>query len=135
MEDEHERLAQMLIDVAYNDSLPREVLDKALGRDSSMKTQPPKQDSFVKAMRAMKHDHEFIVWIVFACRLLLDTQTIMGDKVGKSLQELRSQAYDQWDTMDYMVNASGALDFGGAGERWLDKDGFIPLYILSLIHI
>ncbi|KAK4547201.1 hypothetical protein LTR36_001422 [Oleoguttula mirabilis] len=133
MEREHEQLARMIVDVGFNPQFAG-MVDEAMAR-GSIKTYHPRESSFVKGVRALRKQQEFSVCIVFACPLFLDYQTTLGDQVGRGLQELQSVGNKQYHVMDFKTELNGQqLAFGGAGERWLEKDAPVPMQIHDLVQ-
>lgn len=64
---------------------------------------------------------EMSVWIVFAARVCLDIQAILGNKVGKPYETFKTAANAASAVFDIRVEGDELVP-GGSGERWLAKD-------------
>lgn len=131
MQEEHERLVQMLMDMTfYLDVSSRYDKEDNGPQWASQRARP---DNITKAAAAMKFDGEFSVWIVFACRILLDIQTTMGKDVDKAWKETTTAFDKQWDIMAFKQMPGGALGFDH-GLYWATEDGDVPMKMFYLIR-
>lgn len=132
MQDEHERLAQMLMDTTfYLDCSSR--VDKEERNENQYAAQRHTSDNITKAAAAMKFDGELSVWNVFACRILLDIQTTMGYEVGKAWRETKVAFDKQWDIMAYKQMPGGGLGFDH-GLYWPTENADVPMKMFCLIQ-
>lgn len=99
----------------------------------SFTSQSARPDNITKAAAAMKFDGEFSVWIIFACRILLDMQTTMGKEVGKAWKEINTAFDKQWDVMAYKQMSGGGLGFEH-GLYWPTENGDVPTQMFYLIR-
>ena len=130
MQDEHERLAQMLMDMTFYLDMSSQYDKREKG--PAWQSQRHSSDNITKAAAAMKYDGEFSVWIIFACRTLLDIQTTMGSELGKAWKETISAFDKQWNIMAYKQMPGGALGFDH-GLYWATENGEVPMRMWYLI--
>ena len=107
-------LSQLLMDMSFNDNIR-----KALKMQS--KREPPVEDELSRGLRKMRKEGEISVWIVFAARIILDIQDILGARMDSGYQELRSAADSASKILDLQVNGN-VLTPGSSGECWQTKD-------------
>lgn len=109
-EDEDVRLTRMLMDMSSHDILQKVFKDR----------KEPVQDELSTALHRLRNG-EVSVWIVFAARVCLDIQSILGKKVGKPYETLKTAANAASTVLDLRVEGDELVP-GGSGERWLVKD-------------
>lgn len=109
-EEEDVRLTQMLMDMSSNDIFQKVFKDR----------KEPVQDELSTGLHKLRNG-EVSVWIVFAARVCLDIQAILGKKVGKPYETLKAAANAASTVLDMRVEGNELVP-GGSGERWLAKD-------------
>ena len=109
-EEEDVRLTQMLMDMSSHDILQKVFKDR----------KEPVQDEISTGLHKLRNG-ELSVWIVFAARVCLDIQAILGKKVGKPYETLKTAANAASTVLDMRVEGNELVP-GGSGERWLAKD-------------
>lgn len=109
-EEEDVSLTQMLMDMSSHDLFQKVFKDR----------KEPVQDELSTGLHKLRNG-EVSVWIVFAARVCLDIQAILGKKVGKPYEMLKSTAYAASSVLDMRVEGDELVP-GGSGERWLAKD-------------
>ena len=114
-------LSQLLIDSSLYDMI-RDGLSDRTGQ------RPPIQDEFNSGLEHLRKAGEISVWIVFASRIILDIQDILGSDVGRGYDSLRSAAQDALTVLDFHVEGK-ELAPGGNGECWHVKDADLPLRV------
>ena len=113
-EAEDEFLSQMLMDLSLNDHI-------ANAMKKNHQNELLVLDHLGQGLLQVREKHKVAVWTVFASRLLLDVQEILGDRVGTSYQELLTAAKLAEKTLDLKTEGDRLVP-GGGGERWLTKD-------------
>ena len=114
-------LSQILIDSSLNDII-REGSAERTGQ------KPPVEDEFSNALECLRKAREISVWIVFASRIVLDIQDILGRDVERGYNDLRSTTQDALKVLDFHVEGDELVP-GGNGECWHVKDADLPLKI------
>lgn len=109
-EEEDVRLTQMLMDMSSHDIFQKVFKDR----------KEPVQDELSTGLHKLRNG-EVSVWIVFAARVCLDIQAILGKKVGKPYETLKTAANAASTVLDMRVEGNELVP-GGSGERWLAKD-------------
>lgn len=109
-EEEDVRLTQMLMDMSSHDVFQKVFKDR----------KEPVQDELSTGLHKLRNG-EVSVWIVFAARVCLDIQAILGEKVGKPYETLKTAANAASAVLDMRVEGDELVP-GGSGERWLAKD-------------
>lgn len=109
-EEEDVRLTQMLMDMSSHDVFQKVFKDR----------KEPVQDELSTGLHKLRNG-EVSVWIVFAARVCLDIQAILGKKVGKPYETLKTAAKAASVVLDMRVEGDELVP-GGSGERWLAKD-------------
>ena len=122
MEKEDLLLSQILIDSSLND-----VIREGLGDRTGQK--PPVEDELSNGLECLRNAREISVWIVFASRIILDIQEILGRDVECGYNDLRSAIQDALKVLDFHVEGDELVP-GGNGECWYVKDADLP----SRIH-
>ncbi|KAL8925330.1 MAG: hypothetical protein Q9208_003620 [Pyrenodesmia sp. 3 TL-2023] len=88
---------------------------------SRLLTPPPSEDEFSESLDKLTKDGVLSVALVFEARVFLDIQEIMGDDVKRGHQDL-VQTTTAIDEIMNLRAVDGALDIGGSGERWHERD-------------
>lgn len=109
-EEEDVRLTQMLMDMSSHDIFQKVFKDR----------KEPVQDELSTGLHKLRNG-EVSVWIVFAARVCLDIQAILGKEVGKPYETLKTAANAASAVLDMRVEGDELVP-GGSGERWLAKD-------------
>lgn len=109
-EEEDVRLTQMLMDMSSHDIFQKVIKDR----------KEPVQDELSTGLHKLRNG-EVSVWIVFAARVCLDIQAILGKKVGKPYETLKTAANAASNVLDMRIEGNELVP-GGSGERWLAKD-------------
>lgn len=109
-EEEDVRLTQMLMDLPSQDVFQKVFKDR----------KEPVQDELCTGSHKLRNG-ELSVWIVFVARACLDIQAILGKKVGKPYETLKTTANAASAVLDLRVEGDELVP-GGSGERWLAKD-------------
>lgn len=109
-EEEDVRLTQMLMDMSSHDVFQKVFKDR----------KEPVQDELSTGLHKLRNG-EVSVWIVFAARVCLDIQAILGEKVGKPYETLKTASNAASAVLDMRVEGDELVP-GGSGERWLAKD-------------
>lgn len=114
-------LSQILIDSSLNDVI-RDELAEQVGQ------KPPVEDEFSNGLESLRKAGEISVWVVFASRMVLDIQDILGKDVERGYDNLRSSTQDALKVLDFHVEGNELVP-GGNGECWHFKDADLPLNI------
>ena len=114
-------MSQILIDSSLND-----VIRDDLAGHTQQK--PPVEDEFSNSLERLRKEGEISVWIVFASRIILDIQDLLGTDVENVYEELRSVTQNALKVLDFHVEGDELVP-GGNGECWHVKDADLPLNI------
>lgn len=119
-EEEDLLLSQFLIDSSLNGMI----------RDPANQPgqKPPVEDEFNHGLERFREAGENLVWIVFASKIIIDVQDILGNDVGRGYDDLRTTAHDTSNVLDFHVEGIELMP-GGNGECWHSKDADLPLNI------
>ena len=112
-EQEHLLLSQILMDSSLND-LIKPGLKKERGRE------PPPEDEFSDGLLKLRKEGEVSAWIVFASRVILDINEILGEDVKRGYKELCQAGAAATKTLDF--KAEGDELVPGGGLCWHIKD-------------
>ncbi|KAG8526668.1 uncharacterized protein KY384_008097 [Bacidia gigantensis] len=84
-------------------------------------TPPPHEDEFSKGLDKLMSKGTLSIAVVFAARILLDIQDVLGAEVGRGHQDL-VRTTKEIDKMMNLKVVNGMWDVGGSGERWHERD-------------
>lgn len=114
-------LSQILIDSSLSDIIRDNVPDRTGQK-------PPVEDEFSNGLECLRKAGEISVWIVFASRVILDIQDILGRDVEHSYIDLRNSTQEALGVLDFHIEGDELVP-GGSGECWHVKDADLPLKI------
>ena len=112
-------LSQILIDLSLND-----VIREGLGDRTGQKS--PVEDEFSNGLECLRNAREISAWIVFASRIILDVQEILGRDVEGGYNDIRSATQDALKVLGFHVEGDKLVP-GGNGECWHVKDADLLL--------
>ncbi len=112
-EQEHLLLSQILMDSSLND-LIKPGLKKQRGRE------PPPEDEFSNGLLKLRKEGEVSAWIVFASRVILDINEILGEDVKRGYRELCQAGSAATKTLDFKTEGNELVP--GGGLCWHIKD-------------
>ena len=126
-EKEDHLLTQILIDSSLNDVIHDDKLAHKTGQ------KPPVEDEFSNGLERLRNAGEISIWVVFASRIILDIQDLLGKDVGRGYDDLRSAAQDALNVFDFHVEGNELVP-GGNGECFHAKDADLPLNIHNYLN-
>ena len=112
-EQEHLLLSQILMDSSLND-LIKPGLKEERGRES------PPEDEFSDGLLKLRKEGEVSAWIVFASRVILDINDILGEDVKRGYRELCQAGAAATKTLDFQPEGNELVP--GGGLCWHVKD-------------
>src|SRR5271170_4769661 len=118
-EAEDQLLAQFVMDIHLNDILKNSMSDMISQSDGARA--PPMEDELSNAITMLIKEQEVSVWVVFAARVFLDMQDILGSRTKRAHKELRRAGKAADMVFDWKDDGEG-IEPGSSGERWLSKD-------------
>ena len=113
-EEEH-LCRQILMDLSLND-LIKPGLEKERGRKS------PPEDEFSDGLLKLRRDGEVSAWIVFASRVILDINDILGEDVKRGYKELCRTGAAATKTLDFRPEGNELVPGGGLCWHTNDAD-------------
>lgn len=125
-EAEHQFLSQLLMDLSFNENIVKAMKE-------SRNLEAPMLDHLSKGLAEVSKGGKITVGVVFAARILLDIQEILGDTVAKMYQELRFAALSADKTLDLKCEGNELIP-RSSGELWLTKDSSLVMDIYTLIN-
>ena len=105
-EREHLLLSQLLMDSSLNDVI-KPGLEKQRDRES------PPEDEFSDGLLKLRKDGEVSAWIVFASRVVLDINDILGEDIKRGYRELRQAGAAATKTLDLQTEGNELVPGGG----------------------
>ena len=111
-ENDDRCLSQLLMDMSCHDMFRDIAKDREL---------TPVEDELSNSLLKLRKEGEVSVWIVFASKVFLDIQDILGKAIGQHYQELRRAAVSANEILGLHVEGNEIVP-GGSGERWLTRD-------------
>lgn len=126
MEAEDLLLNQLLMDSTWNDIL-RPGLKRSRGRE------PPAEDEFSDSLQKLRKYGEISLWTVFASKIMMDINRILGRDVKRSYQELLVTGSAASKTLDFHVEGDELVP-GGGGECWHVKGADLPQTIHDITN-
>jgi len=120
-------LSQLCIDSSINDLILPGIKDWR-------KREPPPVDGFSKGLEKLRKDGEISAWIVFASRIILDINNILGDDVARSYKELQRAGRDAKAVLDFQSEGD-ELGPGPSSDGlcWHSKSIELPQNIWELV--
>lgn len=113
---EDEFLSQHLMDQWFFENI-----QKALTQ--TRETDPPVMDEISQGFWKLSREGEVSTWIVFASRVFLDIQEILGDDIVRGYKETCAAGKNVTNTLGFKTLADGrSAPFQGIGERWRTSD-------------
>lgn len=122
-ENDDRCLSQLLMDMSCHDMF------RDIARDREV---TPVEDELSNGLLKLRKEGEVSVWIVFASKVFLDIQDILGRAVGQCYQELRDAAVSANTILDLHVEGEELVP-GGSGERWLTRDAAQVLNLHNIL--
>lgn len=126
-EVEDRRLSQLLMDMTFHDTF-RDAMVHVRQQDTQV------EDELNNALLKLRKEGEVSVWIVFASRILLDIQEILGREAGEAYKKLRDAGAAASSILDLKVEGQ-VLTPGASGERWIESDGKLIMKINEMLRI
>lgn len=126
-EVEDRRLSQLLMDMTFHDTY-RDAMVQVRQQDSLI------EDELSIALMKLRKEGEVSVWVVFASRVLLDIQEILGRKAGEAYKKLQDAGAAASTILDLKIDGQ-VITPGGSGERWIEKDGKLIMKINEMLRI
>jgi hypothetical protein len=131
MEKEDEFVSQYLMDLSFKSKT--EMMRKQMQEGATPKSidtskafkeyqsvEAPSQDEFSRGFERMRVKGEISTWFVFACRVLIDVQDILGEKISQGWKQLQETAVKSRENLHARVeNDVMIVD----GERWRHGHG------------
>ncbi|KAF4629354.1 hypothetical protein G7Y89_g8792 [Cudoniella acicularis] len=112
-EEEDTLLSQLLIDLDLYDTFGKETREHGLIENFA-----PAEDELSFGLRKLRKEGVISVWLVFAARIFLDLQDILGKDIIQGRQELRAIA----GNIDTVVKSTGVFSPTGDAICWLQKE-------------
>lgn len=126
-EVEDRRLSQFLMDMTFYDTY-RDAMGHVRQQDALV------EDELSSGLLKLRKEGEISAWVVFASRVLLDIQEILGRAAGEAYKELRDAGATASSILDLKVEGH-VLTPGASGERWIEKDGKLIMKINEMLRI